>query len=88
MALFISLHFFANFFQEKPVVKEFLGNEETLTEFFDRGNMPEILSQNPKDEKEAIGGVRDDEVRKDGMGMAAGTDKAQDTETVPDKLPP
>ena len=72
--------------QGKPVVKQFRGNEETLTEFFNRGNMPEILCQDPEDEKEAMGRVRDDKVWKDGMGMSAGTNEAQDTETVPYRL--
>ena len=72
--------------QGKPVVKQFRGNEETLTEFFNRGNMPEILCQDPEDEKEAIGRVRDDKVWKDGMGMSAGTNEPQDTETVPYRL--
>ena len=48
--------------------------------------MPEILCQDPEDEKEAMGRVRDDKVWKDGMGMSAGTNEAQDTETVPYRL--
>ena len=42
--------------------------------------MQETLGQDPEDKEETIAGIRDDEVRKDGMGMSAGTDQAQDTE--------
>ncbi len=48
--------------------------------------MQEILCKDPEDEKEAIVGIRDDEVREDGMGMAAGTAKAQDAEAVADRV--
>jgi len=48
--------------------------------------MAEILRQDAEDEKKAIGGIRNDEVREDGMGVSAGTDKAQDTEAVPDRF--
>lgn len=72
--------------QIEPVIKQLRGNKETFTEFFHGSKMQEILCKDPEDEKEAIGGVRDDEVREDGMGMAAGTDKAQDAETVADRV--
>lgn len=72
--------------QGKPVVKQFRGNEETLTEFFHGNRAQELLRQDAEDEEKAVGGIRNDEVREDGMGMAAGTDKAQDAEAVADGL--
>ena len=45
----------------------------------------EILRQDTEEEEQAIAGVWDDEVREDGMGMAAGTDEAQDAEAVADR---
>ena len=49
------------------------------------GKAKEILCQDAKDEEQAIARVRDDEIREDSMGMAAGTDEAQDAEAVPDR---
>ena len=54
---------------------------------FHRSGTQEILRKNPEDKKETVGGVRDDEVWEDGMGMAAGTGKAQDAEAVADRAP-
>ncbi len=68
------------------MVKLFLGNEEALTDFFQGSRAQEILRQDAENEEKAEGGIRDDEVWEDGMGMAAGTDKSQDTEAVPDRL--
>ena len=45
---------------------------------------PEILRQDVEEEEQAISGGRDDEVREDGMGMAAGADEAHDAEAVSD----
>lgn len=73
--------------EAKPVVKLFLCDKEALTEPFHRSGTQEILRKNPEDKKETVGGVRDDEVREDGMGMAAGTGKAQDAEAVADRTP-
>lgn len=42
----------------------------------------EILGQDTEDKEQAIAGIRDDEVREDGMGMAAGTGQTQDAEAV------
>jgi hypothetical protein len=70
----------------KPAVELFLRDKETLTEPLHRSRTQEILRKNPEDEKETIGGVGDDEVREDGMCMAAGTDKAQDAEAVADRV--
>ncbi len=57
--------------QEKavPAVKHGMGDAEPKTEFFDRSLMNEILSDDPEDEEDPIGTVRDDKIRKDRMGM-------------------
>lgn len=70
--------------QGKPEVKLIPGNEEALTESFHGNRAQEILRQDAEDEEKTVGGIRDDEVREDGMGMTAGTDKAQDAEAVAD----
>lgn len=70
----------------KPAVELFLSDKEALTEPLHRSRTQEILRKDPEDEKEAIGGVGNDEVREDGVGMAAGTGKAQDAEAVADRV--
>lgn len=61
------------------------GDGETFTKFLCCGEMQEILRQDTEDEEQAVAGVGDDEVREDGMGMAAGTDEPHNTETVADR---
>ena len=46
--------------------------------------MQEILRQDTEQEEQAVAGVGDDEIREDGMGMAAVTDEAHDAEAVAD----
>ena len=47
--------------------------------------MHEIFAQNMQDEEQTVGTVRDDEIRKDGMGRAtAVTDTAKDGDLMPD----
>lgn len=79
--------FFLYLKQFKPAVELVLGDRETFTEALHGKQTQEILRQDPEDEEEAIGRIRDDKVREDGMGMTAGTDKAQDTEAVADRFP-
>lgn len=43
-----------------------------------------IFSKDAENEEEAIPGIRNDEIRKDGVGMPAGADKTQDADFVPD----
>lgn len=70
----------------KPMVELFLVNKEAPAKFFYGRKVQEIFSQDAQDKEKAVGRIRDDEIRKDGMGMAAGTDKTQDAEAVPDRL--
>ena len=58
---------------------------EALAESLHGRQVQEILRQDTQEKEQAIAGVGDDEVRKDGMGMAAGTDKAQNAEAVADR---
>ena len=59
--------------QEKPgpAVKHGMGDAEAEAEFFDRSLMNEVLSDDPEDEEDPIGTVRDDKIRKDRVGMSA-----------------
>ena len=47
--------------------------------------MQEIFPENTQDEEQAVGTLRDDEIRKDGMGRAtAVAGAAQDSDLMPD----
>jgi hypothetical protein len=61
--------------EAKPAVEHGMGNAEPQAELFHGRTVQEVLSNDTEDKKEAIGAVRDDEVREDGVCMAAaGTD--------------
>ena len=60
------------------------GDGEAFAELLHSGKAQEILREDAEEEEQAISGVRDDEVREDGMGMAAGADEAYDAEAVSD----
>ena len=68
----------------QPPVQLGGGDGEPFTEPLHGGQAQEILRQDTQDKEKAIAGVGDDEIRQDGVGMAAGTDKAQDAEAVAD----
>ena len=70
--------------QGKPAVKQLRGNGETFAEFFDGSRAQEIRCQDMEDEEQAVRRIGDDEVRQDGMGVAAGTNETEDADTVPD----
>lgn len=76
--------FFLPVEQGKPAVKQLWGNGETFTEFFHGSRAQEIHSQDMEEEEQAVRRIGDDEVRKDGMGMSAGTNETEDADTVPD----
>ena len=42
---------------------------KALTELFDSMNPGEVFPQDTKDEKQTVAGIRDNDIRKDGMGM-------------------
>ena len=61
------------------------GDGETPAEALYSREVQEILCQDTEDEEQAVAGIGDDEIREDGMGMAAGTDEAKDAEAVSDR---
>ena len=71
--------------EPQPAAQLGKGDGEALTESLHGRQTQEILREDAEDEEQAIAGVRDDEVREDGMGMAAGTDEAHDAEAVADR---
>lgn len=58
------------------------GDGEAFTELLQGGKTDEILRQDAENEKQAIAGIRNDEIRNNGMGMAAGADEPQDAEVM------
>ncbi len=46
-----------------------------------------VLRKNTEDKEQSVSGVRDDKIRKDGMCMPTGADKAHDTELMTDSFP-
>jgi hypothetical protein len=57
--------------EAKPAVEHGMGNAEPQAELFHGRTVQEVLSNDAEDKKEAVGAVRDDEVREDGVRMAA-----------------
>lgn len=51
------------------------GDGEAFAELLHGGKTDEILRQDAEDEEQAIARIRNDEIRKDSMGMAAGADE-------------
>lgn len=54
-----------------PTVQYGHGDAETGTDILHGMQMEEVFRQRPQDEEKAVCRVRDDNVREDGMGMAA-----------------
>ena len=69
----------------QPAAQLGKGDREAPAELLHCGEAQEILRQDTEDEEQAVARVGDDEVREDGMGMAAGTDEAHDAEAVADR---
>ena len=69
----------------QPAAQLGKGDGEAFAEPLHCGGAQEVLSQDTEDEEQAVTGVRDDKVREDGVGMAAGTGQAQDGEAVADR---
>lgn len=51
-----------------PAIESAKGNLKYLAGFFDRTQVQGVLSEGTKDEEEAVSAVRDDGIRKDGVG--------------------
>ena len=77
--------FFLHPEQLQPPVQLGKGDGKALTDPLHCGEAQEILRQDTEEEEQAVARVGDDEVREDGMGMAAGTDEAHDAEAVADR---
>jgi hypothetical protein len=54
-----------------PPVKCGVGDTKALAKLFSRREPRKVFCQNTQDKKQAVPAVRDDHVRKDGMGAAA-----------------
>ena len=58
---------------------------KAFAQFFDRMQVHEIFTKDAQEKEQTVGTVRDDEIRKDGMGRAtAVTDTAKDGGLMPD----
>ncbi len=69
--------------QRKPLVQLVQGNAEFLTEPFNGTQSSKIFAKESEDEEQAVGGVRDNAVRKDCVGMiAAVTEDPHDAEFI------
>ena len=69
--------------QRKPLVQLVQGNAEFLAEPFNGTQFSEIFAKESEDEEQTVGGVRDDAVRKDCVGMiAAVTEDPHDAEFI------
>lgn len=59
------------------------GDIKALTELFDGMESCEVFPQDKEDEEEAVAGIRDNDIRKDGMGMfTAFAEYTQDAEML------
>lgn len=57
--------------KSNPFEKLVLGNPISFTELFDGVKFCKVLPEDAQDKEQAVAGVRDDDIRKDGMRMAA-----------------
>lgn len=57
--------------EREPLKKLFYRDARTLADLLNRGDMCKILAEDVEDEKQAVAGIRNDKVRKDGVGMSA-----------------
>ena len=64
-----------------PFEKLVLGDSKSFAELFDGVKSCKVFPEDAQDKEQAVAGVRDDDIRKDGMCMAtAVTEEPQDTE--------
>ena len=68
----------------EPAVELVPCDGKAFEDTFNGAETGKILSKDAENEKEAISGIRNDEVGKDGVGMPAGADKTQDADFMPD----
>lgn len=57
-----------------PPVEHRMGDGKPQAEMFDGIEAHQVFGNDPEDEEDTISSVRNDQIRKDGMGMTAFTD--------------
>ena len=55
--------------QGKPLIKLVLWDFISFTELFDGKTTSKVLSQKAQNEEQAVAGIRDNDIRKNGVGM-------------------
>lgn len=70
----------------KPVAELVTGDGKTFTDTLRSIKSRKVLGKNTEDKEQTVSGVRDDKIRKDGMSMSTGADKAHDTELMADSF--
>ena len=73
---------FVCFPKAEPMIKLIACNRKAFTQTFHTEHPGKVFRENTQDEKQAVTGVRNDEIRKDSMGMAAGADDTQDADLM------
>ena len=69
--------------ENQPFVELLRGNIKTFTELFDGTKTGAVFPQNKKDKEQAVAGIRDNDIWKDGMGMlTAVAEYPHDTEVI------
>ena len=73
--------------QIQPFIELSGRNGKAFAQFLDRIQMHEIFTKDAENKEQTVGTVRDDEIRKDGMGRAtAVADTAKDGNFMPDRF--
>lgn len=71
--------------QAQPLIELIPGNGKALTEAFHGRTAGKVLGQDAQKKEQPISRIRNDEIRKDGMGSAAVADQAQDDQITFDR---
>lgn len=61
--------FLVGFPESQPFMELFFRDIKALTELFDGMESGEVFPQDKEDEEQAVAGIRDNDIRKDSMGM-------------------
>lgn len=70
--------------QIQPFIELSGSNGKTFAQFLDRIQVHEIFTKDAEDKEQTVGTVRDDEIRKNGMGRAtAVAGAAEDSDLMP-----
>lgn len=75
--------FLVGFPESQPFMELFFRDVKALTELFDGMESGEVFPQDKEDEEQAVAGIRDNDIRKDSMGMlTAVAEYAHDAEIL------